>query len=98
MTKRKQESAKVITRRGASSLASRPLTMTERYSSEESKTDNPAAWCHIPEEKCCEPYLHANLKSRRSFVVLYASPIHYYGDQIKEPFSAHEEDEIHNEF
>jgi len=69
-----------------------------RHSSEESETDYPAAWRHIPEERSCEPHLHANLKSRRSFVVLYASSVCYYGDQIKEPFIAHEEDEIHNEF
>jgi len=98
MTTRKKESAKAITRRGASSLASRPLTMTIRQSSEETETDYPAAWRHIPEERRCEPHLHANLKSRRSFVILYASPIHYCGDQIKEPFSAREEDEMHDEF
>ena len=68
------------------------LTMKTRHSSEASETDYPAAWHHIPQEESCEQRLHANLKSRRSFVLLYASPTHYCGDQIKETFSSHEED------
>lgn len=45
--------------------------------------DYPATRRHMPEERSSEPHRHANPNSRRSCVILYNSPIHYYGDHIK---------------